>query len=108
MSFSAVDILAEFIESASHVVAAQREFDYHSFVANRRRWDTDEERARCRARYAKGQHIYFSRREVLKRAARKSAITRLAPAREVLRALREARQKARSPLLTIGKFCHEN
>ena len=95
MSFSALDILAEFVESAGHV-AAQREFDYHAFVANRRRWDTPEERARHRARYAKGQHSYFSRREVLKRAARKNAATRLAPAREVLRALREARQKART------------
>ncbi len=48
MSFSAIEVLVEFVEAAA-VVRVPRMF---RGAAERRRWDTPEERARGRARYA--------------------------------------------------------
>jgi hypothetical protein len=95
MSFSTADILAEFVESAGAFVASQLEFDYQSFVAHCRAWNTPEERARGRARYAAGTSGHHSRRAKQKRAERARQRTRMQPTRDVLADMRAARRARR-------------
>jgi hypothetical protein len=96
LSFSSADILAEFVEAAGVVVPGQLEFDYCAFIANRRRWDTTEERERGRRRYASRQHSYFSPAARARRMVRARVKKQLAPARAALKALRLERQKRRA------------
>lgn len=99
VSFSAADILAEFVEAGGCLVESQRWLDFDGcrvMGADRRQWDTPEERERNRRRYAQEQHSYFSAASRARRMVRARQEKRMAPVRAALLALRLERKKRRT------------